>query len=168
MRRIAVVAAALLMLAGCDKWGDYKYESEKFKFKMTFPERWEVWDKSDDSRDYIVANLPDKPDSKIEVSVVRTAPDLHVNELYPTFESGGDDPSQLTEFGVDDKASVSAANGEGRMIKVHWTGERAKMKGIRFLFVGNRYVMNVRAEMSEDDFLTNEPEFLKMAHRIQL
>jgi len=168
MKRLLFVFTILLATAGCDNWGDYQYKSEKFNFSMIFPDNWEVWDKSDDARDFLVASIPDKPEAKIEVIVTRTAPDIHVNELYPTFESGGDDPGTLQDFGVDEKKSVSAANGEGRMIKVHWSGETKNMKGIRFLFIGNRYQMNIRVEMAEDDYVANELDFLKMVHRIQL
>jgi len=168
MIRFLIAVTALILTTGCNNWGDYQYKSEKFNFSMTFPDKWEVWDKSDDARDFLVASIPDKPEAKIEVIVTKTAPDIHVNELYPTFESGGDDAATLQEFGVDEKKSISAANKEGRMIKVHWEGETKNMKGMRMLFLGDRFQMNIRIEMSEDDYVANELDFLKMAHRITL
>ena len=168
MRLGCLALGLMLVLAGCDNWGDYKYNSEKFKFSMTFPSNWEVWDKSDDSRDYLEAGMADKPEAKITVSVTRSAPDLNPNELYPTFESGGDDAFQQTEFGVDYKGTATAANGEGRLLKVHWKTDKFKMRAIRFLFVGNRFQMNINCQMNEDDYLTHEADFIKMVRRIQL
>jgi len=158
----------LIMLTGCDNWGDYQYSSEKFKFKITFPDKWEVWDKSDDARDFLQGSIPSKPESKIELIAIRTAPDLHVNELYPTFESGGDDAFEKNEFAVDEKGTFSASNGEGRFIKAHWEDDKGVIRCMNFLFVGNRYQMNINCVMREEDYMTNEADFVKMVRRLQL
>lgn len=168
MLRILSSTLILLALAGCDNWGDYQYESDKFKFKLTFPDGWEVWDKSDDARDFLSASITEKPDAKIELIATKTAPDISVNELYPSFESGGDDAYNLKEFTVEEKGTAKASNGEGRMIKVHWEGDKGNVKGIRFLFIGNRYQMTIRCQMAEDDYLTYEADFIKMVRRLQL
>ncbi len=168
MKRNIVLTMALLALAGCNRWGSYEFKSEKFSTKILFPDKWEVWDKSDDSRDFLVANYPNKPEAKIEVTSVHTAPDIETNEIYPTFESGGDDAVVLQDFGVDEKGTVSAANVEGRFIKVHWSGDKKNMRGYRAIFICNRYMLTLKADMVEDDYTQNEMDFLKMVRLMQL
>lgn len=160
--------SVLLLLAGCGGWGGYVHDSERFKFKLTFPDGWEVWDKSDDTVDFLQATYREKPETKIEVLAVRTAPDLEPNEIFPFFLGGSGDAVNLQDFAIEEKGTVSAQNGDGRFIKVRWTGEKLSMRGIRALFIGNRYRLSIVAEMSADDFPLQEAELMKMLRMLQL
>jgi hypothetical protein len=168
MRRLIIAFTVLIVLTGCSSWGDYEFQSDKFKFTVRFPDNWEVWDRSDDSQDLLVAALADKPEAKIVVTAIKSAPDLSPNEIYPTFEGGGNDAGVRKGFGVDGKGTISANNGEGRFIKVHWSGDKFNMRGFRALFIGNRFQLSINAEMKEDDYNLHEQDFLKMVRMLNL
>jgi hypothetical protein len=167
MTRI-LTAVALLILTGCGGWGGYIHQSEKFKFEFIFPDGWEVWDKSDDRRDFLQAMLDGSQDAKIEVTALPTAPDISVNEVYPFFLEGSGDAAELQDFQIEERGMVPASNGEGRFIKVKWTGEKKDMRGYRALFLGNRYRLDVRAEMTEEEFLKYEQDMSKMIKHLKL
>jgi len=169
MRTILNLIIGVGLLVGCGGWGGYKHKSEKFSsLRVTFPDKWEVWDRSDDTRDFLVATMDGVPDAQITIIADPAAPDLHPTELYPTFETGGSDRQDLPEFSVEEKGTVSVANAEGRFIKVEWLGEKSRMKGYRALFVGHRFVLNVRIALSVDDFTVHELEIMRMMKNIEI
>jgi len=168
MRLIVVSFIAAMLIAGCARWGGYVHNSEKLPLKIIFPEKWDVFDRSDDRRDFLVASYPGSPDTKIEVTTTPTAPDIHPNEIYPTFQAGGGDQDDLLEFEVTDRGSVSCSNAEGRYIKVQWLGEKSRMRGYRALFLGNRYLLEIRISITADDYITHELELAKMMKYIEI
>ncbi len=168
MKNIGVLALALLSIAGCSSWGGYIHDSAKFKFHFAFPEGWEVWDKSDDRRDFLMGVYKGNPDTKLEMTATPVAPDIETNELYPFFLDGSGDAGELQDFGIDDKGLVSASNGEGRFVTVRWKGEKFDMRGYRALFLGNRFKLEVRAEVPEEMFMEHEAELNRMIRELKL
>ena len=167
MRTYWMGLLALLYLTGCGSWGDFTYKSDRFKYKVTFPEKWEVWDRSDDSADFLVGSLPESPKAVILVKTHTVAPDLSPQEIYPSFMDGSEYAGKL-EFKIEDKGAISCKNAEGRFVKFGYLGEEQKMRGIRALFLGERYIMEITMEMPEDDFLVHEMDFNMMIHLIEL
>ncbi len=168
MRPLLIGLIALLYLTGCGGWGDYSYRSDRFKYKVTFPQKWEVWDRSDDSADFLVGSLPDDaPEAEIVVKAHSVAPDLSPHEIYPSFMDGSEYADRL-EFRIEDKGAISCRNGEGRFIKFDYLGEESRMRGMRVLFIGDRFIMEVTMEMPEEDFIAREVNFTKMVHLIEL
>ncbi len=168
MKRNTLIALFLLLIIGCTSWGGYVHDSERYKFQFTFPENWEIWDKSDDRRDFLTGTYKGNTNTKMDMIATPVAPDISPNELYPFFLDGSGDAMSLEEFSVQDKGVISASNGEGRFVKVHWKGEKSGMRGFRALFIGNRFKLEVRAEMPEDIFPEQEVEFLKMIKALKL
>jgi len=164
----SIIALVAISIIGCASWGGYIHDSARFKFQFTFPDGWEVWDKSDDRRDFLNGTFRGNTATKVEMIATPIAPDISPNELYPFFLDGSGDAGEFEEFSIDDKGIVSASNGEGRFVKVRWKGEKFNMRGYRALFIGNRYKLEVRAEMPEDVFPEQEPEFNKMVRAIKL
>lgn len=130
---------------------------------------WEVWDRSDDSGDYLVASLPDEnPDAKITLKSRKVAPDISPNEIYPTFLDGSGDGSVLMEFQIEEKGTISAKNGDGRMIVISYLGEKHRMKGIRTIFLGMRYIVEITYEIPADNYLDHVSDFRKMISLLEL
>lgn len=168
MNRILPILLLIPLVAGCTSWGGYIHESSRFNFTFTFPDGWEVWDKSDDRRDFLSGTYHSNQATKIEMIATPVAPDISPNELYPFFLDGSGDAESHEEFHIDDKGLVSASNGEGRFVKVRWKGEKVNMRGYRALFIGNRFKLEIRAEMPEDVFGEQELEFPKMVKALKL
>ncbi len=168
MKKFTILALALLTLAGCTSWGGYIHDSSRFKFQFTFPDGWEIWDKSDDRRDFLLGTFKGNTATKLEMTATPVAPDISPNELYPFFLDGSGDAGELEEFSIEDKGLVSASNGEGRFVRVHWKGEKTGMRGFRALFIGNRYKLEVRAEVPEDSYSEHEVEFNRMIRALKL
>lgn len=168
MKRNFFITLVLLSIVGCTSWGGYIHDSSRYKFQFTFPDGWEVWDKSDDRRDFLNGTFKGNSNTKLEMTATPVAPDIEPNELYPFFLDGSGDAESLEEFSIDDKGLISASNGEGRFVKVRWKGEKSTMRGFRALFIGNRFKLEVRAEMPEDIFSEHEAEFNKMIKALKL
>lgn len=169
MRYLCIGLLLALLFSGCGGWGDYVHKSDRFKFKFTFPQKWEVWDRSDDERDYLVASLLDGPrEAKIVVIADPVAPDISPNEIYPSFMDGGGDGAILTEFSVEGKGAISCKNGEGRYVRVSYLTEEYRINGMRVLFLGNRFKLQIDVEMPADDFVMHETEFFKMISLMEL
>jgi len=164
---VLFLAGSFLLLAGCGGWGDYEHKSDRFKFKVTFPVKWEVWDRSDDHSDHLVATLPDiLPEAKLAVRVTPLAPDATINEILPSFK--GNLPTEMEEFEIVDEGTISSKKGEGRSITYTYLTEKHRIKGIRALFIGFRFQVRVEMEMPNDNFITYEPEFRKMISLMEL
>ncbi len=160
---------AVVLLSGCGGWGDYVHKSDRFKFKVVFPQKWEIWDRSNDRDDHLVASLPyDIPEAHITVRATPSAPDISANEIYPTFMDGGGDGAILPEFVIENKEAISCKNREGRQITYTYLTERHRMKGIRTLFIGTRFILRVDMEMPADNFADHEVEFRKMVSLMEL
>ncbi|MFH0765922.1 MAG: hypothetical protein V2A61_05830 [Calditrichota bacterium] len=168
MKRFGAGILLILFAAGCGGWGDYVYKSDRFKFKLTFPDKWEVMDRSDDKRDFLIAALPDIPDARIIVTALPVAPDISPNEIYPSFMEGKGDAAILMEFKITEKSTISAKNAEGRLIKVQWLGENTTMQGLRTIFLGNRFILEISAEMPQEQFLNHEIDLKKMIRLLEL
>ncbi len=168
MRLQWIILTITLSFIGCSSWGGYIHKSDKLPLKIIFPDKWEVFDRSDDRRDFLVATYPGSPESKIEVITTPTAPDIHPNEIYPTFQAGGGDQDDLLEFEVTDRGSVSCSNAEGRYIKVQWLGEKTRMKGYRALFIGNRYLLEIKISIPAEEFVNHELDLAKMMKFIEI
>ncbi|HHE46400.1 MAG TPA: hypothetical protein ENL08_01685 [Bacteroidetes bacterium] len=169
MRSSWIVLVVALLLQGCSSWGDYSFKSDRFKFKITFPERWEIWDRSDDRNDYLVASLPDDiRDASITVRATPTAPDIGTDEVYPSFLEGDGDAAILPKFEVLERGSISCKNREGRQIIYTYVAEKHRMKGIRTLFIGLRYILRVGMEMPEDNFDDYVLDFRKMISLMEM
>jgi len=168
MKVFIALTLALLTITGCSSWGGYIHESSRYNFKFTFPVGWEIWDKSDDRRDFLTGTYKNLPDTKIDMTATPIAPDIEPTEIYPFFLEGSGDAAELLEFSIEDKGLVSASNGEGRFVKVKWKGEKVNMRGYRAIFLGNRFKLEVRAEMPEDKFSEQEAEFSRMIKELKL
>ncbi|MCF7810728.1 hypothetical protein K9N50_07035 [bacterium] len=169
MKPLLICLASIIFLSGCGSWGDYQFKSDRFQFKASFPEKWEVWDRSDDRRDYLVASLPDgPPEAKIVLIAEPMAPDVNANEIYPTFMDGGGDASVLTEFKVIGKGTMKSANSEGRYIKVTYLTDKHRIKGIRSIFLGFKFKLTISMETTEDDYILHEHDFYKMVSLIEV
>ncbi len=165
------LVALLLLLSGCGGWGGYVYKSDRFKLKVVFPSKWEVWDRSDDTSDYLVATIPDDiPEARIKLIVRPVAMDLSPNELYPTFLEGGGDAAFLPDFSVKGRGTISAKNGEGRHILISYLTEEHRIKGMRAIFPvpDKRYVLEIEMSMPEEDYIAYESDFKKMISLIVL
>jgi len=167
MKRFGTGILIILFGAGCGGWGDYVYKSDRFKYKLTFPVKWEVMDRSDEKRDFLLANLPDIPDSRISVLATPVAPDISPNEIYPPFMDGNGDRAILTEFRILERGTIPAKDKEGRFIKVQWLGENATMQGLRTIFMADRFIIEIRAEMPQDNFPSHEGDLKKMIHLLE-
>lgn len=166
--KIATVLGLVVMLAGCGGWGGNKFTSDKFGFKVTFPEHWELWDKSNDEVDFVEASIPDRvPTARIVVRAVKVAPDLSPNEIYPSFMDGSEFAGR-TEFTIEDKGTIACKNSEGRFIKYMWRDEERRMRGMKAMFLGTRMLFQVWMEMPADDFINYEGDFTKMIRLIEL
>ena len=168
MRYLNIGFILMLLLSGCGGWGDYVYKSDRFKYKITFPKGWEVWDRSTEQEDYLDAEYPDIPEARITVMASASAPDISPNELYPSFMDGGGDATILTEFAISDKGAISSKNREGRQITYTYLTEKHRINGMRVLFIGNRYIIRVKMEMPVDSFVDHEAEFHKMISMLEL
>ena len=168
MRRILLSLTVLTLFVGCGRNNGFKHKSDRFHFKIAFPANWEVWDRSSDSQDYLVGSLPDQvPNAEIAVKAVPVAPDISPNEIYPSFLDGSD-YADRNEFNVEDKGSISCSNSEGRFIKYRYLGDKAKMRGIKVMFIGNRMLLEIYMEMPEDAFITHELDFNRMIKTMEL
>lgn len=159
---------SMLFLFGCSKWGDYVFVSEHFNYKVVFPVKWVVSDRSNDVGDYVVGSLDELPGARLIVKSRSIAPDVSPNEIYPGFILGGGDQNIFNEFRVTERGTASAKNADGRMIKVEYLNEHGTMSGIRGIFIGNRYILEVVAETPKDNFQDWEYEFRKMFLEIEL
>ncbi|NQU06047.1 MAG: hypothetical protein HQ568_08140, partial [Calditrichaeota bacterium] len=140
MKSLLICLTAIIFISGCGGWGDYQFKSDRFKFDVAFPEKWEVWDRSDDRRDYLVASLPDGPrEARIILTAESLAPDVSSNEIYPSFMNGGGDASIYEDFEVASKGTMKCKNSEGRYIKVTYLTENERIKGIRSIFLGFKF-----------------------------
>jgi len=162
MKRLLIGFIVLAALSSCGGWGGYVHKSDRFKFKFVFPVNWEVWDRSDDNRDYLVANLPDVKESEITLLTTPVSPDLSPHEIYPLFLDGGKDGAFLQDFEVVEQGTIRAKNIEGRMILIKFTKDRAPIRGLRAMFLGNRFTLEIHTTMPEDQFVVHEADFRKM------
>jgi len=160
--KLTSLGLAIILLQSCGGWGGYIHKSDRFKYVMAFPIGWEVWDRSDDSRDIIVASNTNNPNSEITVLAIPVAPDLNPHEVYTTFLEGGQDVALYEEFRVGVQGTVHAKNAEGRSLHVEYEKGGQKMKGFRTKFLGFRFTLEIQASAPEDDFVLLEPEFRKM------
>jgi len=168
MRKWVISLLALALLGGCGKWGGFSYKSDRFKFKTTFPDYWEVWDRSSDASDFLVGTLPDAvPGGEIIVRAIPVAPDISPNEIYPSFLDGSDYGDRL-EFAIEDRGTISCSNSDGRFIKYHYRKDNEKRRGMKVIFLGNRVIIEVSMEMPEDAFIMHESDFTKMIHLMEL
>lgn len=152
--RSAWIGLLILLIAGCGGWGDYQHKSDRFDFFVAFPDNWEVWDRSDDRRDFLVATLPSLPDAEISVIATPVAPDISPNELYLKLKATDED--------VVDQGMISCKNVEGRFITTRTRVEDQPMRSLRTLFLGDRFILEVNLVSREGDFTTREVEFKRM------
>jgi len=129
---------------------------------MPFPIGWEVWDRSDDSRDILVATITSNPKAEITVTAIPVAPDLNLHEVYATFLDGGQDASLYDQFRVGMQGTVHAKNAEGRSLIVEYEKGGQKMKGFRTKFLGFRFTLEIQASAPADEFIMLEEDFKKM------
>lgn len=156
-------------LSGCHRWGGYVHHSENFSLKVTFPPRWEVIDRSDDHQDLLEAFRPDVEEAKIIIHARPTAPDIHPNEIYPPFQAGDGDQFALDEFEVDRRGSIKCANGEGRYITAEWLGaDKKRRKDYRAIFIGDKYLIKLKATFRLEDYPLNESDIIKMIQKLKL
>ena len=168
MKFLSLGLVTILLMSGCSRWGDYVHKSDRFGYKITFPVHWTVWDRSTDREDHLDAEYPDIPGAQMTVLTSPTAPDIHPNEIYPTFMDGGGDTAILTEFEILTKGAVSCKNREGRQITYTYLTEDQRIKGMRALFIGERFIFTIKVEMPSDVFVDHEPEFNKMLSMLEL
>lgn len=168
MKKAFLLSLSLLILFGCTSWGGYQHKSSRFKFTYTFPSGWEVWDKSDDRRDFLLANYKGDPKMSIEVIATPVAPDLSTNEVYPFFLEGSGDAGELNEFTIEDKGLMPTKNTEGRFLRAKWKVDQTYMRSYRGLFLGSRFKLEVKAVMNEDQMNEHEAELTRMFHEIDL
>lgn len=155
-------------MVSCGGWGGYVHKSDRFKYILAFPVGWEVWDRSDDSRDLLVGSVTSNPNVEIIVSAIPVAPDLNPHEVYTTFLEGGQDVAVYDEFIVASQGTVHAKNAEGRSIQVEYDKNRQSMRGFRVKFLGNRFTLEIQASAPADEFVLFEPEFKKMISVLEL
>lgn len=162
MKRILPFILLAFMLVSCGEWGGYKHKSEAFKFNFVFPPNWDVMDRSDENRDLLTAELPEVPGSKIVVSSRGVAADVSPNEIYPYFMQGGGSASTLNQFRILDRGTISGKNVEGRFIRFQYLGEPGEVECMRAIFLGNRFIVEINAEVPKEVFVDQEPNFRKM------
>lgn len=168
MKFLNVGFLLLFLISGCGSWGDYVHKSDRFKYKITFPKGWEVWDRSTEQEDYLDAEYPEIPKALLTVRASASAPDISPSELYPSFMDGGGDAAILTEFAITEKGTISSKNREGRQITYSYLTEEDRIKGMRALFIGNRFIIRIKMEMPVDNFEDHEAEFQKMISMLEL
>ncbi|MFN3821102.1 MAG: hypothetical protein ACK4OO_02110 [bacterium] len=155
--------------SGCQRWGGYVHNSENFSLKVIFPPRWEVIDRSDDHQDLLEAYRSDIEKAKIVIHARPTAPDIQPNEIYPPFQAGDGDQFTLDEFEVDQRGSIKCANGEGRYITAEWLGpDKKRRKDYRAIFIGEKYLIKVKATLLLEDYPLNENDIIKMIQKLKL
>jgi len=168
MRQLMASLLMAVAIVGCGRWGGFSYRSDHFKFKVTFPDNWEVWDRSSDANDFLVGTQPDAvPKGEIVVRAVPVAPDISPNEIYPSFLDGSDYADRLN-FAIEDRGSIACSNSEGRFIRYHYQQGDERIRGMKVVFLGNRVLIEVSMEMPEDAFITNESDFNKMIKLMEL
>ncbi len=161
------LALLTLILVDCGGWGGYVHKSRRFPFRFTFPQKWEVMDRSDDRRDFLVANLPNDMLSEIQVITEPVSPDVEPQEIYLRFLDGGDDASNYLDFEVLEQGTVNAKNGEGRFIKVAFKKSGEKMRGVKAKFLGFKFTLEAKGFVPEDKWNLYEAEFTKMMAMIE-
>lgn len=152
----------IIILVSCGGWGGYIHKSDRFKYHLAFPIGWEVWDRSDDSRDILVGSIESSPDAEIQVTAIPVAPDLNPHEVYTTFLEGGQDVAVFDNFRVTSQGTVHAKNAEGRSIQVEYDKSGQSMKGFRTKFLGNRFTLEISTSAPAEEFILLEPDFKKM------
>lgn len=171
MKQILFGLCVILLIAGCGGWGDYVHKSGNFDFSMSFPDGWEVDDRSDGEHDYLTAVMPNVPGSKIVVIAEKRAPDIDAGEVYPSFNEAGDLVTQ-EEFNILRRGTIACKTTEGRSLEFQYLGSESTMRGLRAIFIGSRpglrIVVEVRTEMYKDDFVMHEDELRKMISELQL
>ncbi len=160
MRTIWFGIITIVALSGCSGWGDYQHKSDRFKFRASFPSGWEVWDRSDDRRDFLVAINPKIEHAEIQLIAEPVAPDLSPREIYLKLTS--------TDLEIIDKGMISCKDAEGRYIIITDKVDEVTMKGMRTLFLGNRFTLEVGVMMRAEDFDEFEPVFRRMIREIEL
>lgn len=162
MKRLVVLMVFLFALCGCGSWGDYTFKSDTFGYKISFPENWEILDRSDGSADHLIANLPDDKFSEIIVTAQKVSPDVGASEIYLRFLEGGNDAVIYKDYIILDKGTISAKNLEGRFIKTEFVNDKEPMQGFSAKFLGNRFTLEVNAISNEDMYVVYEADFKKM------
>ncbi len=160
MRSVCIGLLILFVIAGCGGYGDYKHKSDRFDFSITFPDKWEVWDRSDDRRDFLVATLPSLPDAEIVVIATPVAPDISPNEIYLKLKA--------TDERIIEEGMISCKNTEGRFIITGDRVENQPMKSINTLFLGERFMLEISLIAREGDFTNSEAEFRRMIRYMEL
>jgi hypothetical protein len=168
MKLLVLGLAVILLTLGCASWGDYVYKSDRFNFKVTFPDKWTVFDRSTDSEDHLDAEYPGVTAAQMSILAYPSAPDISPNEIYPSFMDAGGDAAILTEFNIVTKGAVSCRNREGRQITYTYLTDEQRIKGMRVLFIGERFIITIKIEMPSDAFADQEPEFNKMISMLEL
>ncbi|MFC2150301.1 hypothetical protein ACFLQV_02235 [Calditrichota bacterium] len=170
MKRINIILMVLILVAvGCGGWGGYKYKSDDYGFKVVFPPKWEVWDQSYEDVVKLEGSLPDDvEEARITLSTRKVAPDISSNEIYPSFLDGDGDGAIFNEFRITTKGTISAKNGDGRMIMVSYLGPENRMSEIRTIFLGRRFILEIRMIATEDDFMNLESDFRKMISLLEI
>lgn len=166
MKRFTIIMVLLFGLSGCGSWGDYTFKSEKFGFKIHFPEKWEILDRSDESGDFLIANLPDDKFSEITVTAQSVSPDVGASEIYLRFLDGGNDAVIYDDYTIVEKGTVSARNREGRFIGTEFSKDKEPMFGYSAKFLGNRFTLEIKAVTTEELFIAKEADFKKMVSLI--
>lgn len=167
MKRLIAFLVLLLYISGCGGWGGYVFKSEQFKYKFTFPPKWEVIDRSDATGDHLVGNLPDDNFAEIMLTAVPVSPDVSPQEIYLRFSDGGDDATLHFDFEVLETGTINAKNLEGRFILVQYQKNQETMRGIRAKFLSNRFTLEAKADVLEDQYPLQEAVLKKMIRLIE-
>ena len=169
MKYLTILILSAMWLTGCNGWGDYYFESDRFDINVTFPHKWEVFDRSDDLHDFLEARIPEiDPYAIITVRAQSMAPDINANEIYPMFMEGSGDVAILNEFRITEKGMIPSKKAEGRFISYTYLTDKHRINGMRVLLLGFRVKVNVEMEMPEDNFHKHEREFREMIRNIEV
>lgn len=160
MRFVWIGLIFLFGFTGCSGWGGYQYKSDRYKYRLAFPVGWEVWDRSDDRRDFLVGTHLDLDDAEIRTISTPVAPDLSPQEIYLRLSS--------TEGQVIEQGTISCRNSEGRFVSTRLKIDERTIRIIKAIFLGNRFTLEIEAIMFEEDFLGHEEDVRKMINMIEI
>jgi len=166
--KLTILSMVLLIVVACGGWGGYVHKSDHFGYRIPFPVEWEVWDRSNDVSDNLLGTIPSEPNAEIQVLAVKVALDINPHGVYMIFLEGGQDTFLYDQFRVSNQGTIHAKNAEGRSIEVQYINKGQSYRGIRAMFLGTGFTIEIKASAPAEKFSLFKPVFKKMIGHLNI